>query len=790
MKLFWALVVLAVPVFSATAPNRYIVELSTEPVALHVRAQGRQALRSAAATAHRGRIRSEQATAQTAIEQAGGHVSRGVENLKNALLVTMDDAQAAQLASVPGVRKVYPVRMFRMLLDHALALHRVPDAWTQVGIGNAGAGARIAIIDSGIDNQHPGFNDGGFTAPDGFPKGDSKYTNNKVIVARSYVSMLPNADPDLSPADHVGHGTATAMAAAGVQAVGPLATISGVAPRAYIGTYKVFGSPSANPSASEDAIIAAIDDAIGDGMDVLNLSLGFDVAFQLDSDPEQQALENAAALGVIVVCAAGNNGNDPMTVGSPAAAPSVIAVGATGNDRIFSSRAIAGDGQQYRAQAPSSLSDSTVSVSGPLADITPLDSTALGCSAFPANALSGSIALISRGTCTFETKVNNAGAAGAVGVLIYNNVDSSLAPWTMGGATLPAVMISMAEGQGLVKQLAAPLTMTLDFSQAPVYTDPAHLESFSAAGPNIDFAVKPDMVAVGGNVYTAAQKLDGAGVVYSATGFAVESGTSFSSPIVAGAAALVKAARPGLTSAQYRSLLVNTAAASYSTPGTQSRVQQAGTGSLDVLAAVNATAAAAPVSLTFGASTGTVALTRTLTVSNVGTAADTFQLSVAPLDGGSVPELPYTSVQLDPGASVDIPVRFAADGLAAGIYDGFVQIQGTQSSVTTRVPYWHGVASGHAARVTILNTSNGGRAGSTIPNAMYFRVTDENGLPVVDARPKVVTVSGGGSVSDLFQVTGAPYTFDTYVRLGTHPGANVFRIQVGDLTRDVTINGQ
>jgi len=790
MKLFWALLLFAVPVFSATAPNRYIVELSTEPVAVHMRAQGRQALRSAAATAHRGRIRAEQATAQTAIEQAGGHVTRGVENLKNALMVTIDDARAAQLASLPGVKKVYPVRMFRMLLDHALALHRVPDAWTQVGIGNAGAGARIALIDSGIDNSHLGFSDAGFTAPDGFPKGDSRYTNNKVIVARSYVSMLPNPDPDLSPADHVGHGTATAMAAAGVQAVGPLATIGGVAPRAYIGNYKVFGSPSANPSASEDAIIAAIDDAIADGMDVLNLSLGFDVAFQLDSDPEQQALENAAALGVIVVCSAGNNGSDPMTIGSPASAPSVIAVGATGNNRIFSPRAIAGDGQQYRAQAAAALSDSTISVTGPLTDVAPLDGTGLGCSAFPANSLAGTIALISRGTCTFEIKVNNAAAAGAAGALIYNNVDSALAPWTAGAATLPAVMISMAEGLALQKQLAAPLTMTLDLSQAPVYNDPAHLESFSAAGPNIDFSIKPDMVAVGGNVYTAAQKLDGAGVVYSATGFAVESGTSFSSPIVAGAAALLKASRPGLTSAQYRSLLINTAATSYSTPGTQSRVQQAGAGSLDMLAAVNATAAAAPVSLTFGASTGTVALTRTLTVWNLGTTTDTFQLAVTPLDGSSVPDLPDTSIQLDPGASVDIPVRFAAAGLSPGIYDGFIQIQGTQSSVTTRVPYWHGVASGHAARVTLLNTSNGGRAGATIPNAMYFRVTDENGLPVVDARPNVLTVSGGGSVSGLYQITGAPYTFDTYVRLGARPGANVFRIQVGDLTRDVTINGQ
>src|SRR5205085_9630128 len=102
------------------------------------------------------------------------------------------------------------------------------------------------------------------------------------------------------------------------------------------GSYKVFGASSANRGTTEDAVMRAMDDAVADGMDVINLSLGSDVAMRVADDPQMQSVENAAALGIVVVCSAGNNGSDPMTTGSPAGAPSVIAVGATANNRIFS----------------------------------------------------------------------------------------------------------------------------------------------------------------------------------------------------------------------------------------------------------------------------------------------------------------------------------------------------------------------------------------------------------------------------------------------------------------------
>lgn len=786
MKLLWALL-LAVPLVAETVPGRYIVQLATEPVATHVRGQGRGAILSPAAQRHRARLRSEQAAARARVQQAEGSVSGAVENVQNALVVEIDDAKAARLAALPGVRKVYPVRTFRMMLDHATALHKVPVAWSQTG-GGAGAGIKIAIIDSGVDFKHPGFNDGGFTAPEGFPRGDIAYTNNKVIVARSYVSLLRRADADESPTDRIGHGTATAMAAAGVTAAGPMATITGVAPRAYIGSYKVFGSPATNPTTTEDVVMRAIDDAVADGMDILNLSLGTDVAYRLEDDAEMQAVENAAALGIIVVCAAGNAGPDPMTTGSPAGAPSAIAVGATGNDRVFSPRVIAGS-RVFRAE-PGSASVGAAAVSGRLVDVAGIDGDGLACNPLPGTVLTGAIALISRGTCNFELKLNYAMAAGAVGAVVYNNVDGTLPIMAMGTATIAGAAVSIEDGATLREQAAAGSDVTIEFAPGPLYRDPNRLESFSSTGPHVDFTIKPDMAAVGGNLYTAAQSIDSRGVVYDPSGFRMIQGTSFSAPIVAGAAAVLKAARPGLTATQYRSLLVNTAAPAWSSPGTRAKIQQAGGGNLDLLAAVTSTVAAAPVSLSFSISAGTARLARELTVWNLGSTTETFRLSVVPLQGSTVPELPVASIELAPGASSVVPVNFTANGLGAGEYDGFIEIQGALSTAASRVPYWHAVGSGQPRRITVISASTSGAAGTVVTNAVLFRVTDEVGLPVTGVLPTISTVSGGGEFAGLRVFSSAPYLYGANLRLGLASGNNVFRIQAGEIVRDVTIPGQ
>ncbi len=792
---------LCLPAFCAeVVPNRYIVELSTESVGAYVartasRGAGKALLHSAAAQRQRTAIRSQQAAARTGIEAAQGRVLGAVETLNNALVVEIADSQAARLASLPGVVKVLPVHTLRPLLDHALPLHNVPQAWSQVGISNAGAGIKIGMIDSGIDIGHPGFADGGFTMPAGFPLADTQadlaYTNNKVVVARSYANLFATVDPDLSAADHLGHGTATAMVAAGVSNAGPLATISGVAPQAWLGSYKVFGTPGYNSTASDDIIMLAINDAVNDGMDIINLSLG-GLAFNLDADTEAQILDVADSLGVIVVAAAGNGGSDPYTINSPADAPLAIAAGAMNNDRFFADGVVLPDNSSLVA-VPGNGTYPSASITGSLTDVFSVDGNGLACSSLPAGSLTGTIALIFRGTCTFESKINNAQAAGAAAVVVYDNIDGEAIPlMAVGAATVPAVMISNADGLTLKPQAVNGFAVTVQLVPGAFYTNPAGIASFSARGPNIDFSIKPDVLAVGVNVYTAAEKLDPNGEVFSSDGYAIAAGTSFAAPLVAGAAAIVKQARPGLTADQYRSLLVNSAAPAWLAPGTAASVQQGGAGVLDVLAALNSTVAAAPVSLSFGAGGSTVGATQSLTLTNVGTVSDSFQIAVAPASSsGPAPQLTTSSVQLDPGASVTLPVVFQADSLTPGAYEGFVNVQGLQSSVAAHVPYWYGVPSDVPAHITVLSSTASGAAGSRIANAILFRVTDAIGLPVSGTTPSVTAVTPGAKAGAIVSADSSiPNALAATVQLAPQAGTNTYQIQAGSLAVTVTIVGQ
>jgi subtilisin family serine protease len=163
-----------------------------------------------------------------------------------------------------------------------------------------------------------------------------------------------------------------------------------------------------------------------------------------------------------------------------------------------------------------------------------------GC--LPSGSLSGKIAFMGRGECTFASKVANAANAGAVAVLVYDNVPGE-SPITMGGldtTSIPAVMISYSNGLLLQSFVSANAgtTVSIGLSTEVVLTPtlPDELTSFSSRGPSPDFAIKPDLVAVGENVYSATQtNFPGQGQ-YDASGFTTGSGTSFSAPMVSGAA--------------------------------------------------------------------------------------------------------------------------------------------------------------------------------------------------------------------------------------------------------------
>jgi subtilisin family serine protease len=253
----------------------------------------------------------------------------------NGLAVSLPAARLSQLARLG---KVYPSTTFRGELDRSVAMIGATSFWLAPGV-DAGAGMKIAILDDGLDQSHPFFSPTAFAMPAGFPKGQTAYTTSKVIVARAFPPpglTWRNRNLPFDPV-HSSHATHVSGIAAGN--AGTLAgsvRISGVAPRAYLGNYKVLTVPTEGFGLNGNApeIAAGIEAAVADGMDVINLSLG-EPEIEPTRDLVTLAIDGAAAAGVPTVAAAGNEyGRLQLgSVGSPASAASAISVASVSNGR-------------------------------------------------------------------------------------------------------------------------------------------------------------------------------------------------------------------------------------------------------------------------------------------------------------------------------------------------------------------------------------------------------------------------------------------------------------------------
>ena len=249
-----------------------------------------------------------------------------------------------RLHALGSVARVYPS------VRHYLKTNRSPSiigatAFT-ASTGATGAGVKVGVVDDGIDQTNPSFNASGFTYPAGFPKGQSAYTTPKVIVARSFLaagatarSRLP-VDPQASF-----HGTHVAGIAAGRAGIGspggrdhpPTTGLSGVAPNAWIGNYRVFNVPTpAGNISTTGQTVAAFEQAVKDGMDVINYS-GGSPAIDPRTDAMIETVANVTRAGVVVVASAGNDRDDFGfgSTGSPSTAPEAIGVAATSNTHVF-----------------------------------------------------------------------------------------------------------------------------------------------------------------------------------------------------------------------------------------------------------------------------------------------------------------------------------------------------------------------------------------------------------------------------------------------------------------------
>src|SRR6266446_5020175 len=443
----------------------------------------------------------------------GARVTSEYDISLNAVAVQLNGAPLATIAAAQMVQSAAYNALYHPNLSESYKIINASDAWNAAGgRTTAGSGIKIGDIDTGIDQTHPFFDPTGFSYPPGFPKCDAadsnshhqdqdcKYVSPKVIVAKVFYNKAKVQGLDaLAVQDH---GTHTAGIAAGVTGKTAVANgvsiddMSGIAPGAWLGNYNVF--PGGVLNARSEDILNAVDAAIEDGMDVLNLSLGG--GFHGNNDLLANGLDNAVDAGVVVAVAAGNSGPGAGTLESPGRARKVITVGASTNQHFV------GQPFTYPAGGGTTIGAAVGDFPAlPTGSFDLFDTHSNGCTSVDP-AASGKLAIVNRGTCTFSTKVRNAIAAGAVGVLVINNVagdPTAMAKDGGGGDNLPAVMIGLNEGAALRASGQTTASAVAVFQEF-VTSNADILAGFSSQGPtSVDLAVKPDLTSVGVNVLSS-----------------------------------------------------------------------------------------------------------------------------------------------------------------------------------------------------------------------------------------------------------------------------------------------
>jgi subtilisin family serine protease len=262
----------------------------------------------------------------------------------NGLAVVAPAGAASRIAALPGVREVQQSVRYRSTLFRSPQVIGAPQLWGPT-LASAGQGMKIAIIDDGVDQTHPFFSPSGFTMPPGFPKGNRAYTTAKVIVARTFAppgANWPYANLPFDPNESY-HGTHVAGIAAGdhdTVAPGPNGPVkvSGIAPRASIGNYRIgtIPTPDVGLDGNSPEIAAAIEQAVKDGMNVINLSYG-EPEITPSRDIVVQAMNGAAKAGVAPVIAAGNDFDvlGSGSIGSPSTAGNAISVAAASKGDVI-----------------------------------------------------------------------------------------------------------------------------------------------------------------------------------------------------------------------------------------------------------------------------------------------------------------------------------------------------------------------------------------------------------------------------------------------------------------------
>ncbi|WP_125778455.1 S8 family serine peptidase [Antribacter gilvus] len=665
----------------AETAGRWFVELEGEPTAA-----GGSSLA----------VRNQHAAFRSSAKANGVKLTerRAFTSLFNGFSVDADSSQIATVRALNGVKAVYPMVSVAIpenqqasIPDLATALAMTGADVAQNELGLTGAGIKVAVMDTGIDLDHPDLGGPGFPS--------SRVVTGWDFVGDAYDEGSPDAaarvpHPDAVPDDCQGHGTHVA----GI--IGADGEVTGVAPGVTFGAYRVFGCEG---STSADIMIAAMERALADGMDVLNMSIGS--AFTWPNYPTATASDRLVDEGMVVVASFGNSGaNGLWSGGAPGMGEKVIGVASADNTHSPANKAVLSTGSDL----PWTLL-STVEAPPTSGTTDPMVPVGFGCAEAgdPITVdLTGKAALISRGTpnpsvsCSFDTKYRQAVEAGASAVFIHNNVPGLFSGGGVVDRGAPGVGISLASGNEIKAAIAAGAEVSATWTdETTVVVSPTggKISSFSSIGLSPDLTLKPDITAPGGNINSTYPLEKGA--------HAVLSGTSMAAPHVAGAVAILLEAHPGLAADEVRDVLQNSAdTITYSTSAFPELVSKQGAGMVDVDGSVLAGAALTPGKLSLGEGYGG---TRAVTVTNTTDAEQTFafahKAALSTFGSTFAPSLSsyaaaatfsVPSLTLAPGASgsVDVTVTLPADVTDEDhfVYGGFV-VATSSDGTAYSVPY-------------------------------------------------------------------------------------------------------
>lgn len=488
--------------------------------------------------------------------------------VENGFAAVVPYGKLEEIRQLPGVAAAYAAPVFKVAPD-------MPTTMTELGglentSGYQGEGMVIAIVDSGLEISHPLFTQAP-TTPALMKKDIENILASKNLKAEEKKSGITAsqvyktakvpfafdyADNDLDVApngagDHGTHVAGIAAANAGV-----VADVVGVAPQAQILAMKVFSSSGSNGATWAD-ILAAADDAVALGADVINMSLGSTCGFSTPEGEEgvAEVLENIASSGVMLSISAGNeysaalgtrigkghaltqnpdygtvaspsSYSEPLSIASVEKADSIdscyltvgerkVAFNDTVEDKTVEN--VKDDSPSFRSLAGKELEYVVVPNAGEAKDYDGLS-------------VEGKIALVSRGSVEYNTKKEAAKAAGAAGILVYNN-EPGMLYMQMDNYDLPSAFISQADGKALAAVAEGNRKLTVSASYGKVDNPTSgEMSDFSSWGVTPELTLKPDLTAPGGNIKSAT----------TGGGYTTKSGTSMSAPFVSGAMALVK----------------------------------------------------------------------------------------------------------------------------------------------------------------------------------------------------------------------------------------------------------